>query len=253
MRRGIAYFILMLILVAALTCTLRLFVAQATPAVQPTSITQAGSFILDAGHGGEDGGAVSITGVAESGINLDIVRKMEDILSFYGQAPVLLRREDISLHDSQADTLREKKVSDLKNRVAAIEALPSATLISIHQNTYTDSRYRGAQVFYADTQGSQELAQCLQAALQNELQPENTRECKPIPDSVYLMNHISCRAVLVECGFLTNPEEEALLRDSVYQKKLAAVLSATCLLVQTQNETDGKEAESPVYIWEEVC
>ena len=77
MRRGIAYFILMLILVAALTCTLRLFVAQATPAVQPTSITQAGSFILDAGHGGEDGGAVSITGVAESGINLDICKALK--------------------------------------------------------------------------------------------------------------------------------------------------------------------------------
>lgn len=234
MRRGVALFMLLLLLAVLLSFALRLFGAQATPALHPTAVTKAGNLILDAGHGGEDGGAVSKTGISESGINLEIVRKMEDILSFYGYVPTLLRREDISLHDAGAGTLREKKVSDLKNRVAAIEALPDATLISIHQNTYTDSRYRGTQVFYAHTPGSQDLAELLQASVRKGLQPENTRECKPIPDSVYLMNHISCRAVLVECGFLTNAEEEALLRDGGYQKKLAAVLSAAWLASQGQ-------------------
>ena len=119
MRRGICLVGVLLLLAAALSWTLKLFGAQATPALQPTSVIKAGTLILDAGHGGEDGGAVSVTGAAESGINLDIVLKMEDILGFYGQAPILLRREDISLHDSSADTLREKKVSDLKNRVSA--------------------------------------------------------------------------------------------------------------------------------------
>ena len=109
MRRGITLFMLLLLLSAVLSWALRLFGSQATPALQPTAVTKAGNLILDAGHGGEDGGAVSITGEAESGINLEIVRKMEDILSFYGHAPILLRREDVSLHDKQANTLREKR------------------------------------------------------------------------------------------------------------------------------------------------
>ena len=108
-------------------------------------------------------------------------------------------------------------------------------------------------MFYADTQGSQALAKWLQTSIQKNLQPENTRECKPIPDSVYLMNHISCRAVLVECGFLTNVEEEALLRDSVYQKKLAAVLSTAWLSAREQEGPDGNGWESAVYILDEVC
>lgn len=185
--------------------------------------------ILDAGHGGEDGGAVSLNGVPESQINLAIVMKMDDILSFYGVSPILLRREDISLHDAEAETLREKKVSDLKNRVSAIQSADKATLISIHQNTYPTGDVRGLQSFYAPTEGSKELAQLLQNAVQTTIQQENRRTAKQIPKSVYLMNHISCRAVLVECGFLTNPEEEELLRSESYQRKLASVLSAAWL------------------------
>ena len=104
-------------------------------------------WVLDAGHGGEDGGAVSVTGVAESGINLDIVRRMDAVLGLWGQPACLLREEDISLHDPEAGTLREKKVSDLHNRAAAVEALEGATLVSIHQNSYPQSRYHGTQVF----------------------------------------------------------------------------------------------------------
>ena len=180
--------------------------------------------ILDAGHGGEDGGAVSISGAPESHINLSIVLKMEDILGLYGVSPLLLRREDISLHSAEAETLRQKKVSDLKNRVAIIENAAKADLISIHQNAYPDGRQQGLQVFYAPTEGSEQMAETIQGTVQKTLQPSNSRPAKQIPQTVYLMNHISCRAVLVECGFLTNPTEEALLRDVRYQKKLAAVL-----------------------------
>ena len=104
--------------------------------------------ILDAGHGGEDGGAVSLTGVPESGINLSVVLKLDQVFGFYGVVPVLLRETDISLHDPEADTLRKKKVSDLHNRVAAIEGTENAVVISIHQNTFQDPAYHGAQVFY---------------------------------------------------------------------------------------------------------
>ena len=186
-------------------------------------------WILDAGHGGEDGGAVSPSGVVESQINLEIAQRVDSILGFYGEPARMLRTEDISLHDSDAVTLREKKVSDLHNRAQAAQECPDATLVSIHQNMFQQSRYRGTQVFYAPTEGSRELAQAIQSAVRETLQPENTRESKPIPDSVYLMNHVPNRAVLVECGFLSNPEEEQALQDPDYQTQLAAVVAVGCL------------------------
>lgn len=184
----------------------------------------AAELILDAGHGGEDGGAVSVTGIPESRINLAIVLDMEDILGLYGVTPMMLRREDISLHSPDAETLREKKGSDLKNRVAMIESAQGADFISIHQNSYPDSRQHGLQVFYAPTEGSEELGISIQQAVRQSLQQSNSRPAKQIPKNVYLMNHISCRAVLVECGFLTNFREEQLLNSGWYRRKLAAVL-----------------------------
>lgn len=198
-------------------------------ATQTLAATGAGAVVIDAGHGGEDGGAVSINGVPESGINLAIALKLEDVLAFCGTPPTMLRREDISLHDASASTLREKKVSDLHNRAAALDGLPGATLISIHQNSYPQSRYHGAQVFYAPTQGSKELADHVQETLRVAVEPVNKRLAKQIPDTVYLMNHITCRAILVECGFLTNAEEEAKLLDPVYQTKLAAAIASAYL------------------------
>lgn len=199
------------------------------PAMQPAAVQRTRPLVLDAGHGGEDGGAVSLTGVPESQINLAIVLKLRDVLGLYGVDPILLREEDISLYSEGAGTLREKKRSDLKNRVEAIEAVEDGTLLSIHQNTYTSSRYHGTHVFYAPTGGSQLLAEHFQTCVKNALQPDNERAVKQIPDTVYIMNHITCPAVLIECGFLTNPEEEALLRDEGYQRRLAAVIAAAWL------------------------
>ena len=237
MKRGLWLGLILVLVAILLSWALKFFQKQATPTLQPTAITKVGTLILDAGHGGEDGGAVSITGVAESQFNLDIVLKMDDILGFYGTPPILLRQEDRSLHDEGSSTLREKKVSDLKNRVSRIESVPNATLISIHQNTYPDSRYHGAQVFFAPTDGSEQLAAHVQDMVKTYLQPDNSRQSKLIPDSVYLMNHITCPAILVECGFLTNPEEEANLRNDGYQEKLAAVLCAAWLTSQKATTT----------------
>lgn len=220
------------LLTALLARTLSWYAGQSTTAVEPIVVGTAQTLILDAGHGGEDGGAVSLTGVPESRLNLEIVRRMDDLLGLYGVPAVLLREGDVSLHDDTAVTLREKKASDLKNRTAMVEALENGVLISIHQNTYPDGQYRGAQAFYAPTEGSRELAARIQQVVRAALQPENTRQEKAIPDSVYLMNHITCPGVLVECGFLTNPEEEALLRDGDYQKKLAAALVSAWLTWQ---------------------
>ena len=211
----------------------------AAPAAAPVVTGRAGPLILDAGHGGEDGGAVSLTGVSESQINLAIVQKLDEVLGFCGEAPVLLRSQDVSLHDSGAATLREKKVSDLHNRAEMVNGVEGGTLLSLHQNSFPDGRYRGAQVFYAATPGSLSLAEHIQAALAAGLQPDNTRQAKPVESSVYLMNHVTCPAVLVECGFLTNPEEEALLRESGYQRKLALVLAAAWLTAPGDGTGEG--------------
>lgn len=210
------------LLAVVIGCIAFLYPKQQLAAFSPMSGGRV--LILDAGHGGEDGGAVSLTGVPESGINLSIVQKADQLLGFCGQTPVVLRTSDLSLHDPDADTLREKKASDLHNRVAMVESLENAVLLSVHQNIFTDQKYHGAQVFFAATEGSQELAVHTQEILRTAVDPENSRQAKPIPDTVYLMNHISCPAILVECGFLSNPTEEALLRSDAYQTKLAAAM-----------------------------
>ena len=139
----------------------RCLLGRTCPAVQ-TVVPAEETLILDAGHGGEDGGAVSVTGARESDINLAVVLRLRDLLAFYGTDPVLLREEDVSLHSPGAVSPREKKTSDLKNRVQAVNHIPNATLLSIHQNAYPQGKYWGSQAFYAKTEGSQELAQALQ-------------------------------------------------------------------------------------------
>lgn len=197
------------------------------------------TLILDPGHGGEDGGAVSASGVSESGINLAIALDADALLGFFGARVILTRAADVSIHDAGAETLREKKVSDLHNRTALINETPNATLISIHQNAAPDWRYRGAHVFYGDEVLSRPLARTIQESVRRLLDPENRREPQRAAENIYLMNHIACRAVLVECGFLSNPEEEKLLRDPAYQKKLAMILTAAYL-----TQGDAQEGES---------
>ena len=189
---------------------------------------QGETLVIDAGHGGEDGGAVAEDGTVESGINLSIARRVDLLLGLYGEAPVLLRESDTSHHDPSAQTLQEKKRTDLQNRVAMVEAVEGATLLSIHQNSFPDPKYHGAQVFYTE-EISLPLAEHTQELLRACLDTENSRVAKPIPDTVYLMNHITCPAILVECGFLSNPEEAGKLATSGYQTQIAAVLAASWL------------------------
>lgn len=215
---------------------------QAVNTILPVRLPER-QLILDAGHGGEDGGAVSITGVAESTINLAITLKIDQILGFYGVCPILLRDTDISLHDAGADTLRKKKVSDLKNRVSTIESIEDGVLISVHQNTFTNQKYHGAQVFYRETKESLALAELTQDALRRGMDANNDRVPTKIPDSIYLMNHISCTAILVECGFLSNPEEEEKLRSGGYQTQLALCIASAWL---QSTEIQGGNPPVPV-------
>lgn len=195
-----------------------------------------GVVIIDPGHGGEDGGAVSPTGTIESAINLSVALKIDRVMGLFGVHTELTREADISLHDSTAETLREKKNSDLKNRVALVESMENATLISIHQNMYQSASSHGAQVFFRPDDGSQQLAIHTQAVLKEMLDTTNSREAAEIPSSVYLMNHVSCRAILVECGFLSNTREDVLLQTEEYQTKLALAIASAYF---TYEGTDG--------------
>lgn len=186
--------------------------------------------VLDAGHGGEDGGAVSASGLVEAGINLDITRRIQALALLAG-VPVQMTRETAEIdYPESAHTTAQRKVADQKQRVAQINALPNAVLISIHQNCYPGSaKPFGAQVLYAATDGSETLGSRMHENLITYLNPDNRRVAAPISDKIYLMRSVHCPAVLVECGFLSNPEEASKLVDSGYQTKLATVILASYL------------------------
>ena len=163
----------------------------------------------------------------ESGINLAIAQDLDALLRLLGCETRMTRTEDAAIYSDGARTLREKKASDLKNRVALVNETPNAVLLSIHQNSLPASRrVHGAQAFHARTEGSEALAESVQVALNAAVNPGNEKSRKVIDKSVYLMKNISCPAVLVECGFLSNAEEAARLCETDYQRKLAVTVAA---------------------------
>ena len=182
-------------------------------------------FIVDPGHGGVDGGATSLTGKLESAFNLEISLRLNDLLHFLGYQTKMIRTEDVSIY-TKGETIAQKKMSDLKERVRICNETPGAILLSIHQNTFPDSRYFGPQVFYAATEGSEVLAKDLQKNLVQTLNSGSNRQAKKAA-GVYLMEHVACPGVLIECGFLSNIQEEAKLRSPEYQKQLVCVIAAT--------------------------
>ncbi len=195
-----------------------------TALAQTRAVSRENCIIIDPGHGGEDGGATSCTGVLESQINLEISLRLNDLMNLLGYDTIMIRTTDTAIY-TKGETLAAKKASDLQERVRIVNETENGLLISIHQNTFSDSRYGGAQVFYAGTAGSAQLAARLQALLSETVNPGSVRQSKSA-DSIYLMQNIQRTGILVECGFLSNPEEEARLRDAEYQKKLCCVIAA---------------------------
>jgi len=181
--------------------------------------------VIDPGHGGVDGGATSCTGKLESAYNLQISLRLRDLFHLLGYRTRMIRTTDTSIYTT-GETIAVQKMSDLKERVRIANERENNVLISVHQNYFADSKYSGAQVFYPDTTGSKELAEALQTALVTALNPGSNRKCKK-SSGIYLMEHIQCTGVLIECGFLSNPSEEAKLSDAAYQQKLCCVIAAT--------------------------
>lgn len=187
-------------------------------------------YVIDPGHGGEDGGAVAEDNTVESGINLEISLRLRDILQFCGCHCCMTREEDISIYSPGCETLRQKKVSDLQNRAALVNAQEGAILVSIHQNSLPSSPgVRGAQVFYNQAEGAESMALTLQERLNQAANPEKERTACRISESIYLMNHVTAPAALIECGFLSHAEETQQLKTPEYQKTLAAAIAAGLL------------------------
>ncbi len=195
-----------------------------TTIAQNTPVPRSHILVIDAGHGGEDGGAISCTGVFESQINLQIALRLNDLLHLLGYETRMIRTTDTSIY-TEGNSLAQKKASDLRNRVKIVEETENAILISIHQNTFPVGKYSGAQVFHNDTADSKALAQQMQATFIETLNPDSNRQCKGA-DGIFIMEHISKPGILIECGFLSNGEEEAKLRSADYQRMLCCVIAS---------------------------
>lgn len=198
--------------------------------------------IIDAGHGGEDGGAVGIDGTAEKDLNLSISLKLNEILSAMGYQTRMVRTTDTSIHNADADTVRERKVSDIHNRAAIMNEYENCIYVSIHQNKYSGSNIWGAQTFYSpNNEESKELAQLIQASIANNVQPDNKRVIKQSGTNIYVLYNANKPAVMVECGFVSNANELEQLKDEEYQNKMAFAISNGIINYLFSEETNGTE------------
>ena len=220
-------------LLAVIICTTCVFLLDFNKIINTTSeveLTQNVSskvkIIIDPGHGEFDGGTQSASGILEKDINLKISLLLRKKLNSLGYEIIMTRDTDMVLSDVDADSTRQKKSSDLKNRLKVIEANPDAVFVSIHQNYFTQSQYSGTQVFYSkNNPDSMILAQTIQTQIAENLQKENKRQIKPSGSEIFLLYKAQIPAVMVECGFLSNVKETELLTDDKYQKEIASEIA----------------------------
>ncbi|MDR0974942.1 MAG: N-acetylmuramoyl-L-alanine amidase [Ruminococcus sp.] len=197
--------------------------ADGVPAAKPV-------LVLDAGHGGIDGGCSSANGDVEKNINLNIIKSLDCIATLYGYDTILTRETDKSIYDKGVTGIRNQKVSDMDNRLEIFNSNPGAVCVSVHQNMYTDPQFKGAQMFYSDSNEDNELlAQIMQEKFASTIQPYNEREIKLCGNELFLCYYCSNPTIMIECGFLSNPEEAALLVTPEYQSNVAfTIFSGLC-------------------------
>ena len=235
------FFIFMVICAIILLCIMYFFPYKKSENDTLTSaepIQKYTTVILDAGHGGEDGGTQTASGILEKDLNLKIAELIKKELEDKGINVIMTRIEDKLLYDTNADYKGQKKKLDAAARIKISEDNPNSIFVSIHMNYYTDPKYSGLQVWYSTQNAdSQPLAKTLQERNNTLFQKNNTRQIKPIGENIYLLNQIKSPAVLIECGFLSNPKEAASLCDSGYQialsKSIAESISEYIKIVQS--------------------
>lgn len=186
--------------------------------------------VIDAGHGGEDNGTQSAAGLAEKTVNLHIALLLRDMLEACGIPTVMTRQEDILLYDPAADHHGRKKMLDLATRRSIAEQTEHALFVSIHMNAFPEEKYHGLQVFYSPHDpSSREIAMEIQSQARLWLDGENTRKVKEATSAIYLLDRLTCPAVLVECGFLSNPAEAALFESEEHRQKVAFTIFCALL------------------------
>lgn len=191
--------------------------------------------VIDAGHGGYDGGAVALDGTVEKDINLSVAKKLREFLVLAGFDVKMTRETDESTDGS--GTKKYAKTRDLNNRLKLMKENPESIFISIHLNKFTTSSASGAQVFYAPSvKTSDVLAKCVQSSVVSLLQPENTRTVKQGTKSIYILKNATVPSVIIECGFLSNAEELKKLKDEKYQSRMA--FSVFCGIIDYYNLKD---------------
>lgn len=196
------------------------------------------SIIIDAGHGGEDGGTSTADGTLEKDINLSIAEYLQSFLGASGYKTVMTRNNDGQLGDTSLPTIRQRKVSDIRQRLEITEKNPKSIFISIHQNHYSSPKYSGAQVFFSpQSPYSKILADAIQNSVVQQLQNENKRVTKPVGTNIYLLYNCNLPAVMVECGFLSNTVEAEKLKEPEYQRQIA--FSIMCGIQNYLEDKDG--------------
>lgn len=217
--------------------------ARVTDNALPTAVETAEKpvIVLDAGHGGLDSGAVGKSGLLEKDVNLSVVKKLASMLKMSGFEVVLTRNEDISIYDPGVEGIRNQKLSDMDNRLEIVQKYPDSIFLCIHQNNYTDPQYFGGQMFYNNNNPeNRTLAQIMQNRFAT-LQPGNDREIKLSGEELFLLKSNPNPSLLIECGFLSNPKEEALLATDEYRQQTAFTIY--CGLIEFLEATSETPSE----------
>lgn len=193
--------------------------------------------ILDPGHGGADGGAIGCNGEKEKNLNLSVALAIEKLLRERGINVIMTRSTDVHLCTEEQNAKGQRKVNDLRNRLLVAEQNPGAIFVSIHMNSYSASKYHGFQAYYTvnDNGESRQLAEAIQARVRADLQSDNNRQVKAAGENIYLLNHAVGTAVLLECGFLSNPEECSRLSEPEYREALS--FSIVSAIMEYNNRT----------------
>ena len=226
-RNKTALLVLAILLIAAVLISI--LGPKTEPAAHVVGGSEISTLVIDPGHGGIDGGAVGADGTKESDINLAIALKLRALAEFYALENTMTRQDDSSRSDAQ----RYSEHEDLVSRADLVNATVNPVLISIHQNCYPTGQPSGPQVLYAATETSESLGKLTHQNLIGCLYPGNRRVAEPASKKLYLLNHVSCPAILVECGFLSNLSDLGKLSDSSYQTMLSTVLMASYLQYKT--------------------
>lgn len=222
--------VLIVALLAAAAVFVKIFVSNGglKPVISQNSRS---TLVLDAGHGGIDGGAISESGLKESDINLQIALKTEALVRFLGIDTVMTRETDTDNSDNKAYSEHD----NLVQRAKLANSTENAVLISIHQNKFPSAVVSGAEVMYSDNDDSKALGLITQNNLVTLLDSSNRRVARPAPKELLLTSSVECPTILVECGFMSNPQEAQKLASNDYQLKLAAILAGS--YIQFLNNT----------------